>query len=112
LSSVGIGTGPAEAAGTPKPMSSISTITTLGAPLGALTSKRGGALTLKLKLVKKCQSFAIKNFHDNLRHCDLPRLYRKLQSLRGWGASHQTGNQEASSSHGLDASRQGEVTRC
>ena len=31
----------------PKPMSSISTITTFGAPSGALTSKRGGALALR-----------------------------------------------------------------
>jgi hypothetical protein len=31
----------------PKPRSSISTITTLGASLGALTSNRGGALALR-----------------------------------------------------------------
>ena len=33
--------------GPPKPMSSISTITTLGAPSGALTSNRAAALALR-----------------------------------------------------------------
>ena len=31
-------------------MSSISTMTTFGAPLGAVTSKRGGALTLRASI--------------------------------------------------------------
>ena len=47
FSSVGILIGPPNALLWPKPMSSISTITTLGAPCGAFTSKRGGALALR-----------------------------------------------------------------
>src|SRR4051812_11276319 len=46
-SQVGMWTGPPKALLWPKPMSSISTMTTLGAPRGALTSKRGGALALR-----------------------------------------------------------------
>ncbi len=46
-SSVGMRMGPPKALEWPKPMSSISTITTLGAPCGALTSKRGGGFTLR-----------------------------------------------------------------
>jgi hypothetical protein len=44
LSSVGMSIGPPKAWEAPNPMSSISTITTFGAPSGALTSKRAGAL--------------------------------------------------------------------
>src|SRR5688572_5743250 len=47
LSAVGMLIGPPNALEWPKPMSSISTMTTLGAPLGGLTSKRGGALALR-----------------------------------------------------------------
>ena len=39
--------GPPNALDCPKPMSSSSTITTFGAPFGAVTLKRGGALTLR-----------------------------------------------------------------
>ena len=39
--------GPPKALEAPKPMSSISTITTFGAPSGAFTSKRGGALAFR-----------------------------------------------------------------
>ena len=46
-SMVGVRMGPPKVLGPPKPMSSISTITTLGAPLGALTSNRGGGLALR-----------------------------------------------------------------
>ena len=46
-SNVGVRIGPPNVLGPPKPMSSISTITTLGAPLGAFISNRGGALTLR-----------------------------------------------------------------
>src|SRR4029079_8726594 len=46
-SRVGIAMGPPKVLGCPKPMSSIRTITTLGAPFGALISKRGGALALR-----------------------------------------------------------------
>ena len=38
----------------PKPMSSIRTIRTFGAPSGALTSKRGGALALRASSVVIC----------------------------------------------------------
>src|SRR3954471_1606621 len=38
-------TGPPKALGMPKPMSSTSTISTLGAPLGAFTSNRAGGFT-------------------------------------------------------------------
>jgi hypothetical protein len=38
--------GPPNASDMPKPMSSISTIRTLGAPAGALTSNRGGGVAL------------------------------------------------------------------
>ena len=44
---VGVRIGPPNVLGPPKPMSSISTITTLGAPLGALTSNRAGGLALR-----------------------------------------------------------------
>ena len=44
LSSVGIRIGPPNAPAEPKPMSSMRTMTTLGAPFGAFTSNRGGAL--------------------------------------------------------------------
>src|SRR5207249_10805913 len=47
LSSVGILHGPPNALGCPKPMSSCKTTTTLGAPFGAFTSNRGGALALR-----------------------------------------------------------------
>ena len=47
FSSVGMLMGPPKALLWPKPMSSIKTMTTLGAPLGALTSNRGGALALR-----------------------------------------------------------------
>ena len=40
-------TAPPNVLGCPKPMSSISTMTTFGAPLGAVTSKRGGAFALR-----------------------------------------------------------------
>ena len=43
--------GPPNALLWPKPMSSISTITTFGAPLGAFTSKRGGAFALRASSV-------------------------------------------------------------
>ena len=46
-SRVGVCSGPPNVLGPPKPMSSISTITTLGAPLGAVTSNLGGALALR-----------------------------------------------------------------
>ena len=36
--------GPPNVLGAPKPISSIRTMTTFGAPLGAFTSKRGGSL--------------------------------------------------------------------
>src|SRR4030095_7366877 len=39
--------GPPNASDMPKPMSSISTIRTLGAPAGALTSNRGGGVALR-----------------------------------------------------------------
>src|SRR5678815_3488677 len=39
--------GPPKASDMPKPMSSISTIRTLGAPAGALTSNRGGGVALR-----------------------------------------------------------------
>ena len=39
--------GPPKALGMPKPMSSMSTTTTFGAPDGALTSKRGGGVALR-----------------------------------------------------------------
>src|SRR3990172_3848631 len=42
-----MGTGPPKVADAPKPTSSIRTITTFGAPLGAWTSKRGGGFTLR-----------------------------------------------------------------
>jgi len=38
---------PPKVLGWPNPMSSMRTRTTLGAPLGAFTSKRGGALALR-----------------------------------------------------------------
>ena len=44
---VGVRMGPPNVLGPPKPTSSISTITTLGAPLGALTSNRAGGLALR-----------------------------------------------------------------
>jgi len=44
FSALGMWIGPPKALEWPKPMSSISTMTMLGAPLGGLTSKRGGAL--------------------------------------------------------------------
>jgi hypothetical protein len=47
VSNDGMETGPPKLLGTPKPMSSISTMTTFGAPFGALTSKRGGRGTLR-----------------------------------------------------------------
>ncbi len=43
--------GPPNALLWPKPMSSISTITTLGAPAGAFTSKRGGAFASRASSV-------------------------------------------------------------
>ncbi len=50
-SSVGIRTGPPKALLAPKPMSSISTITTLGAPCGAVTANRGGAVASRASSV-------------------------------------------------------------
>ena len=47
VSNVGVRIGPPNVLGPPKPMSSMSTMTTLGAPAGALTSNRGGAFTLR-----------------------------------------------------------------
>src|SRR5882762_1063102 len=47
FSSVGMRIGPPNALLCPKPMSSISTMTTLGAPGGAFTSKRAGAFALR-----------------------------------------------------------------
>ena len=47
---VGMGIGPPKVLGTPKPMSSISTMTTFGAPAGAFTSKRGGGVTLRASI--------------------------------------------------------------
>ena len=47
LSIVGVRIGPPNVLGPPKPMSSISTMTTLGARLGALTSNRAGGLALR-----------------------------------------------------------------
>ena len=44
-SRVGVWSGPPNVLGPPKPMSSIRTITTLGAPSGASTSNRGGGST-------------------------------------------------------------------
>src|SRR3982750_1364927 len=46
-SHVGMWIGPPKALDWPKPMSSIRTMTTLGARLGALTSKRGGVFALR-----------------------------------------------------------------
>src|SRR5450631_1212311 len=46
-SMVGVRIGPPNVLGPPKPMSSISTITTLGAPLGALTSNRAGGFAFR-----------------------------------------------------------------
>src|SRR5512144_658447 len=40
-------TGPPNSDDCPNPMSSIRTMSTLGAPVGALTSKRGGAFALR-----------------------------------------------------------------
>ena len=40
-------TGPPKELGTPKPMSSIRTSSTFGAPAGAFTSKRGGGVALR-----------------------------------------------------------------
>ena len=48
---MGISIGPPNALLWPKPMSSISTITTLGAPSGAFTSKRGGAFASRASSV-------------------------------------------------------------
>ncbi len=47
LSAVGMWMGPPKALGMPKPMSSMRMMSTLGAPLGAFTSKRGGGVTLR-----------------------------------------------------------------
>ena len=47
----GIAIGPPMAEGTPKPMSSISTTTTLGAFAGAFTSNRAGGLALRASSV-------------------------------------------------------------
>src|SRR5260370_41106211 len=47
FSALGMWTGPPNALDWPKPMSSINTMTMFGAPLGGLTSKRGGALALR-----------------------------------------------------------------
>ena len=49
--------GPPKALDWPKPMSSISTISTLGALAGALTSNRGGALALRASSVVIGASF-------------------------------------------------------
>jgi hypothetical protein len=46
-SSVDMATGPPKLLGTPNPMSSISTMTTFGAPAGAFTSNRGGIVTFR-----------------------------------------------------------------
>src|SRR5207253_6336735 len=50
FSHVGMFTGPPNALDWPKPMSSSRTMTTFGAPLGALTSNRGGALALRASI--------------------------------------------------------------
>src|ERR1700740_3195329 len=47
MSSVGMWMGPPNELDCPKPMSSSSTITTFGAPFGAVTLKSGGALALR-----------------------------------------------------------------
>ena len=47
ISIVGVRMGPPNVLGPPKPMSSMRTITTFGAPLGAFTSKRAGGLALR-----------------------------------------------------------------
>jgi len=49
--------GPPNVLGPPKPMSSISTITTFGAPCGAFTSKRGGAFASRASKVVIGASF-------------------------------------------------------
>src|SRR3954452_10090219 len=46
-SSVGIGMPPPKVLAVPKPMSSIRKTITFGAPFGALTAKRGGAVALR-----------------------------------------------------------------
>src|SRR5882724_1856136 len=50
FSQVGIWTGPPNALDWPKPMSSIRTITTFGAPLGGVTLNAGGALALRASI--------------------------------------------------------------
>ena len=50
-SSVGMRIGPPKALLAPKPMSSISTMTTFGAPCGAFTSKRGGGVASRASSV-------------------------------------------------------------
>ena len=49
--------GPPKALDWPKPMSSISTMSTFGAPAGALTSNRGGALALRASSTVLCGYF-------------------------------------------------------
>src|SRR4051794_2379775 len=51
FSSVGMWIGPPNALAWPKPMSSIRMMSTFGAPFGAFTSKRGGALALRASSV-------------------------------------------------------------
>src|ERR1700692_4876031 len=51
FSTVGIWTGPPKALDCPKPMSSINTMTTFGAPFGAFTANRGGAFALRASSV-------------------------------------------------------------
>ncbi len=46
--------GPPKALGMPKPMSSMSTISTFGAPSGAFTSKRGGGVALRASSSVAC----------------------------------------------------------
>jgi hypothetical protein len=47
-------TGPPKALGMPKPMSSTSTMSTFGAPAGALTSKRGGGVVSRASSTVLC----------------------------------------------------------
>ena len=46
--------GPPKALGMPKPMSSMRTISTFGAPAGAFTSKRGGGVALRASSSVSC----------------------------------------------------------
>jgi len=73
--------GPPKALEWPKPMSSISTMTMLGAPLGGLTSKRGGALAFAgVKLGDRLE--------DRLRDRQDAPLLRRLLPGNGGPCAH------------------------